>query len=573
MHCMQCQARVLVMSTAALLLGSSGAVGWLDDPALLQLAAEQGLTGECGFRTVDAATAPRPGLLSRPVRIAGAAAQWPALAQWRNQSVFRSYPGTLLPRWPTGVRTVGVPLRSLPATLGSFVDEMQHPSAGMLLDYVETGQFGAGTAWMLSPPPPLLGPAGAEGGHLMISVGATRQGYPFHNHLAAWETVVIGRKLVLSFPPSLQLPAQLMEALALAPPEQLLVPASPLRSLLENATATDRGSGGRRSESLGSTLARLGISTCLLNPGDTVFLPRNYFHSTLNFGDTVAVGSMRTHGEDCADKDSRGADAAADAAALSLSLERDAFEAEESGDGPLLAAAVKAKREACALARFDVMCPVALARLLRLQATDAEIAYAEQHHSADSGAAARTTADLLEAAGARLTGVAEKGLLPGVLLSVALNRYAEELLNVAVALAQPEPALAAELQQRAQALLSASVGSDPDGHNIKAQVSWALVKYGEATRTAGNELPATRDVLRQLRKAQTEIGGGGSFWYVMRDTAAVSGGGSRADVAVALRRQIDQTVGLLEERLAGLANAAAGAAQAAATGETHHREL
>ena len=62
-----------------------------------------------------------------------------------------------------------------------------------------------------------------------------------------------------------------------------------------------------------------------------------------------------------------------------------------------------------------------------------------------------------------------------------------------------------------QALLSASVGSDPDGLNIKAQLSWALVKYGKATRTAGNELPATRDVLWQMRKAQAEIDGGRSL--------------------------------------------------------------
>lgn len=550
-------ARVLVLAVAAaLLLGSSGAAGWLDDPALLQLAAEQGLAGECGFRTVDATTVPRPGILGGPVRIAGAATRWPALAQWRNQSVFREYLGTLLPRWPTGVRTMGLPVRSSPATVGSFIDEMQHPAAGMLLDYVETGQFGAGTAWMSSPPPPLLGPAAAEGERLMISIGATRQGYPFHNHLAAFETVVIGRKLVLSFSPSLQLPAELMDALTLAPPEQLLVPNSPLRSLLGNATAAD-GVSGSSGESLGSTLARVGIATCLLSPGDTVFLPCNTFHSTLNFGDTVAVGSMRTHGEDCADKDLHGADAAADAAARALSLERDALEAEESGDGPLLAAAVKAKREACALARFDVMCPVVLARLLRLQATDGEIAYAEQRHSPRSGEAARTTADLLEAAGARFKRVAERGLLPRMLLSVALSRYAEELLDLALALAaQPEPpapALAAELQRRAQALLAASVESDPDGHNIKAQVSWAMVMYGQATQSQS----ATREVLRLLRKARAEIDGGGSFWYLMLDTAAV--GGSRADVAVTLRHQIDQTVGLLEDRLGS-------------AGQSYHRE-
>jgi hypothetical protein len=45
-------------------------------------------------------------------------------------------------------------------------------------------------------------------------------------------------------------------------------------------------------------LEQYGISVCMLQPGDTIYIPCNYYHATLNVGDTVAVGSMRTRGGD-----------------------------------------------------------------------------------------------------------------------------------------------------------------------------------------------------------------------------------------------------------------------------------
>ena len=134
-------------------------------------------------------------------------------------SHFRAYPGTLLPRWPTGVRTFGLPVRAATASVDDFVATMQHAHAGMLLDYVKPGEFGAGaahdgqclpnrarrdglcgaghlvmlshrlcgqgTAWV-----PPLAPAAATSAaeELLLSVGASGQGYPFHNHYSAWET-------------------------------------------------------------------------------------------------------------------------------------------------------------------------------------------------------------------------------------------------------------------------------------------------------------------------------------------------------------------------------------------------
>jgi hypothetical protein len=293
--------------------GTTGKTAWRVDPALLELATAEGLR-ECTLRTL---AADGPASLRRemsapdgPVRVTGLAEDWPALSALQSPQAFRAYPGRLLPRWPSGVRTLGLPVRASAASLGEFIDGMQDPAAGMLLDYVESGSFGAGSDW--SPPGPLLDSEAADDEHLMLSIGATGQGYPFHNHGAAWETVVIGHKLVLSFPPGLALAGDLMEALALAPPRQLLSYRSPLRALLENATRM-----GSAKETLRNMLDTAEISACLLGPGDTVLLPCNTFHATLNIGDTVAVGSMHTNGGACPIEDVHGASAAAAAAARS----------------------------------------------------------------------------------------------------------------------------------------------------------------------------------------------------------------------------------------------------------------
>eukprot|EP01052_Picozoa_sp_SAG31_P062146 SAG31_NODE_21157_length_556_cov_1.242888_1_plen_111_part_10 len=104
-----------------------------------------------------------------------------------------------------------------------------------------------------------------------------RQGYPFHNHYAAWETVVVGRKLLMTFPPELRsLAVQDIEALTLIPPHRLIL-------------------------NLSRWLDQHNISVCTLKPGDTVFIPCNHYHATLNIGDTVAVGSMKTDISDGSD--------------------------------------------------------------------------------------------------------------------------------------------------------------------------------------------------------------------------------------------------------------------------------
>ena len=549
-------------------LAVAAATTWRNDATLLDLLIAEGLGGggTCGFPTVASANTTLRKLRRRsssssggrlPVLITGAAAAWPALQTWRNPHEFRLLPGTLLPRWPTGVRTFGVPVRSSPASLKQFINGMQDddPSAGMLLDYVRLGTFGAGTAWWS--PAALTdevanNDAAEAAGHSMLSVGATRQGYPFHNHAAAWETVVVGYKLVLSFPPSLALSREVMDALTLAPPRQLLPAARggatpALRALLEIAASNLTN---RTETRLSSVLEALGISHCLLAAGDTAYFPCGVYHATLNVGDTVAVGAMHTlhsragaGAEECppAAEDVHGASTAAEAAALATVFERRARATGRAKASQLLAAALKAKRVACKLAPFAVLCPLHLGRLLRLEST-------LSMNPAVEDVATRETARLLEASGARLADVERRGFLPAALLSVALGRYADELVNLATQLAHRSPALAAELQGRARRFLAASVNADgAQKVNTKAQVSWAMAQYGESSQSAA----ATREALRKMHAARrallrTEVEGE-TRWYHMLDNSPH--GGSRADAAHALRLQIDQSVDILTQRL------------------------
>jgi hypothetical protein len=257
---------------------------------------------------------------------------------------------------------------------------------------------------------------------------------------------------------------------------------------------------------------------------------------------------MHTHGAECPAQDIHGASAAARAAARATQLESRALEAEESGDGTLIAAAVKAKREACSLAPFDVLCPVQLGRLIRLGASPAEISYAA-HAGVIDGKSAIQTATLLGDAADRLERVQGLGLLPPALFSVATNRYADELLDLAVALAPVDAAMAVEFQQRARSMLARSVAADPDGHNTKAQVSWAMAKFG--TAGAKPSVGATRDALNGLQAALTDLEqAAGGYWYRMLDHGGGGGGsGSAPDAVAQLQQQVAQTLELLARRL------------------------
>ena len=98
-----------------------------------------------------------------------------------------------------------------------------------------------------------------------LSIGASGVGLPWHNHEAAWEAVVHGRKLFLLLPPMLARPGP--------PVEELYLP--PTLAFIR-----------------GHLAAWPGVWHVLLEAGDVLWIPCNWWHATLNIGETVAVGGQ-----------------------------------------------------------------------------------------------------------------------------------------------------------------------------------------------------------------------------------------------------------------------------------------
>ena len=87
-----------------------------------------------------------------------------------------------------------------------------------------------------------------------------------------WETVVVGKKLVMLVPPlAAPIPA---DALTIAEQAAMFVgtPHAFLNDHFERLAPM------------------LQIRGCILSPGDTIFIPCNHYHLTMNVGDAVAVG-------------------------------------------------------------------------------------------------------------------------------------------------------------------------------------------------------------------------------------------------------------------------------------------
>eukprot|EP01051_Picozoa_sp_SAG22_P022229 SAG22_NODE_5246_length_1054_cov_0.832461_1_plen_320_part_10 len=208
-----------------------------------------------------------------------ATAAWPALnGSWADKPRFlRAHgPSHQLARWPTGGRQVGVLAR--PVTVRSFVATMPSPDSGLLFDGSTAGL--AGGEWAI---PELVAAAGAA--DPLISIGPSGRGLPFHNHQAAWEAVVVGAKLFVLFEPTAtSLPGWLL----LRPLSELLRrPDGPLSRAL--------ASGRLPAEAGGHA-----VQWALLWPGDSIYVPDDYWHATLNIGDTVAVGASGSDGKPAA---------------------------------------------------------------------------------------------------------------------------------------------------------------------------------------------------------------------------------------------------------------------------------
>lgn len=180
-------------------------------------------------------------------------------------------------RLPAGQRQSGLLVRS--STINQFANEPtpREPGteAGLMLSRTPQSVVDATDG--------LHSPAVLHGLNLtapVLSMGASGVGLPFHNHGPAWLTVVAGKKLVVLAPPRRDEPSEAFMLLQHRPPISWAV---------------------GKPEQVQQTFTSAGLLTrdgtyplhCILEPGDTVFIPCNWYHATLNIGDTLAFGGQQ----------------------------------------------------------------------------------------------------------------------------------------------------------------------------------------------------------------------------------------------------------------------------------------
>ena len=203
-------------------------------------------------------------------------------------------------RWPIGINQFGSCERQVESVSHFFENEMMKPDGGLLFDEIDLAS--AQVAFDINESQ--ANPFGGLSNDLILSVGGPEKGLPFHNHAAAWQTVISGRKLFLFLPPlplnqttvksdwtprfacARPMPhafltyfchacrdQQMLEKLFLPLPSHLI-----RRTLGEVLRAKPM-------------LAQL-LQHCTVNPGETVFIPCNYYHATINLEATVAIGKQ-----------------------------------------------------------------------------------------------------------------------------------------------------------------------------------------------------------------------------------------------------------------------------------------
>eukprot|EP01062_Namystynia_karyoxenos_P079656 TRINITY_DN8441_c0_g1_i3.p1 TRINITY_DN8441_c0_g1~~TRINITY_DN8441_c0_g1_i3.p1 ORF type:complete len:546 (+),score=184.17 TRINITY_DN8441_c0_g1_i3:67-1638(+) len=263
---------------AALGAAAASAADWAgEDPSILQAVREAGLDG-CFVARVDAAgltpaqfreqvtDSPRPVLVTG-LDTHGAEAR----AGWRREPFEAAFGGEVhRVRLLTGANQVGVLERLV--NLSTFLAGMHHPDAGLLFDQAAGGSSASWTC-----------PDGFRAAGLcepVLSVGRAGAGLPLHNHNAAWESPVVGRKLVLLLEPA-------SEGGWFEGPKEWRR-AAPRRFLSSTEAVVRSGGWPQDWAPPGARSAH-----CLLGVGQVLWIPCNWYHATLNIGDCVAVGGQR----------------------------------------------------------------------------------------------------------------------------------------------------------------------------------------------------------------------------------------------------------------------------------------
>jgi hypothetical protein len=207
-----------------------------------------------------------------------AAPPWAVGAHW-DRSTFLGAHGAeaVTVRLPAGQRQSG--LLSRTTTIAAFMRESRTvglgAEPGMVLGQTPASVLAA-TASL--PPPSLLDSANLTSS--VISLSHPGVGLPFHNHGAAWLTVVAGRKLVVLAPASAGVGNPAMLAL------QHQSPVSWVISGQTEMLATFEAAG------LLGPDHELPLH-CVLHPGETIYVPCNTYHATLNLDETLAFGGQQ----------------------------------------------------------------------------------------------------------------------------------------------------------------------------------------------------------------------------------------------------------------------------------------
>ena len=493
--------------------------GWARDPALEAALEAAGLDAEGG--TVERRDASeltwgefkatfrgeKEGTVGRPLLLTNATAGWAAHgAAWEKPELLRRYGGvSAAVRWAVGTRQFGLIERE--ESLGRYAqtissadeegDAEPGPRAGMLfgnlcdvkqLDGCTLGlgsgpeaEDGKAQWWMHA----VLAQAGLT--NPGVSLGPSGAGLPWHNHDAAWQAVVRGAKLFLLLPPLAPPPATDGPAIAslgaalgrffLPPPMDFVTAANTTSSswLAEGASdiealwaqSGDEPAAGRRK-----------LQWVVVRPGDALFVPCNWWHATLNIGETLALGGQQQgpppEGGSCP------RDLYAEATEVMGAVSRGVRQRQAEG-GALSAAeaqeGLQALENACAALAWTFHCTHLQAELLAL-AGKLEEAVA-----------------VVQAMATRMRSAHAAGSLSSVQLSAALDSLAEKILTLPVEASVASTAAARALVDEALAL-------EPV-HNVQAAVLRAVLARGDATVGA-----AATDAIERAEKGAPH-----AFWY------------------------------------------------------------
>eukprot|EP01052_Picozoa_sp_SAG31_P001417 SAG31_NODE_48_length_30945_cov_16.254263_17_plen_313_part_00 len=197
---------------------------------------------------------------------------WVPPKSWQNKGSFlQAFGSVSVPvRWPMGARQLGLIERE--ASLSSFVEDTASANsrsgiAGIVfanpcdttrsrLCRLDRGEIAAH--------PGLQPHANLSSSSTRFSLGGSKQGVPWHNKKASWEAIASGKRLVLLLPPMGQNPgSSLVEGMYLPPTMQFL-----------------RDGGLKK-------LPR--TKHVVLEPGDLLFIPCNWWHATVNIGDVIGI--------------------------------------------------------------------------------------------------------------------------------------------------------------------------------------------------------------------------------------------------------------------------------------------